>query len=319
MQKPSITILSPVFNDWEAFAILLAELGKVAHTAGYTFNVVAVDDGSIDSIIPPSPCKGIGRVELVRLKRNLGHQKAISLGLAYIAENMDCDFTVVMDSDGEDKPQDVLRLLEHSIDNPSSVIFARRTKRSETFSFKVFYFLYKLFFFILTGEKISFGNFCSIPASAIPRLTYHHEIWMHFSAGIMRSRLHYATISVARGSRYAGITKMNFTSLFIHGVSAISLYIDIVLTRISIFTTVLLFTMSSFGGWVLYIRLFTDVGLPGWATYSLLLTLMILTHGIVFIVISLFIYLNSKSNPVFIPAIEAKCYIDTVEIFDNER
>ena len=50
-------------------------------------------------------------LQILHLQRNIGHQKAIAVGLAYIKENLACDKVLVMDSDGEDKPEDAAALL----------------------------------------------------------------------------------------------------------------------------------------------------------------------------------------------------------------
>ena len=48
---------------------------------------------------------------MLQLRRNLGHQRAIAVGLAYAEEHDPCDVVVIMDGDGEDDPKDVPRLL----------------------------------------------------------------------------------------------------------------------------------------------------------------------------------------------------------------
>jgi glycosyltransferase involved in cell wall biosynthesis len=71
-----------------------------------------------------------GRV--ITLSRNLDHQKAIAIGLAYSVANNLADVFVVMDADGEDRPGDVPRLLAALESGPElSVVVARRMKRSE--------------------------------------------------------------------------------------------------------------------------------------------------------------------------------------------
>ncbi len=82
----------------------------------------------------------------MHLARNLGHQKAIALGIAYINADVRSDFIIVMDADGEDRPEDIAKLLQESNKYTGHVIFARRTGRSEGVIFRAFYFFYKVFF-----------------------------------------------------------------------------------------------------------------------------------------------------------------------------
>jgi hypothetical protein len=68
-----------------------------------------------------------------------------------------------MDSDGEDRPHDIRKLIDHWRVAPNSVVCAQRAERSETISFKALYAIYKLIFKLLTGARNDFGNFCLIP------------------------------------------------------------------------------------------------------------------------------------------------------------
>ena len=79
---------------------------------------------------------------MIKLKKNQGSQKAISLGLKYAKDkNLEFDYLIVMDSDGEDRPEDLKLLIsEASKKNDNFIIFASRAKRMEIFIFKFFYF-----------------------------------------------------------------------------------------------------------------------------------------------------------------------------------
>ena len=72
---------------------------------------------------------------MLRLRRNLGHQRAIAIGLTYIQAQMTTAYeaVVVMDGDGEDAPEDVPRLLARlEAEGGRSIVFAERTRRSES-------------------------------------------------------------------------------------------------------------------------------------------------------------------------------------------
>ena len=106
---------------------------------------------------------------MLRLRRNLGHQRAIAVGLAYVEDRFKHDAVVVMDSDGEDDPSDVPRLLELlRAEGGRAIVFAERTRRSESWSFRFFYGLYKLLHRVLTGHGVRVGNFSAIPGGGSP-------------------------------------------------------------------------------------------------------------------------------------------------------
>src|SRR5262245_60133788 len=103
----------PVFNDWVAVERMLAELDGVVAQLAEPVSVLLVDDGSSE----PAPRalsfqpRALRRVQVLPLRRNLGHQRAIALGLTHVHAEHPCRAVVVMDGDGEDAPADVPKLL----------------------------------------------------------------------------------------------------------------------------------------------------------------------------------------------------------------
>ena len=108
---------------------------------------------------------------MLPLRRNLGHQRAIAIGLAYVEQHIDNRCVVVMDSDGEDSPEDVPRLLARfEEEGGDKIVFAERTRRSETIIFKIFYLIYRWLDFLSDGGAGSgSGNFSVIPPRALAK------------------------------------------------------------------------------------------------------------------------------------------------------
>lgn len=314
-QKSSVklVIATPVFNDWESFNVLLHHLDSLAGKHSLEIEVVAVDDGSTELPANRKPLSGDLHVSVIRLARNLGHQKAISIGLSYISENIDCDAVVVMDSDGEDNPESIPALIAACQHNPQKIIFAKRSHRSEGVVFNLFYTFYKFVFFILTGKKISFGNFSLIPHGLLRRVCYLPEIWNHYAAGVMHAKLPWESIPVARTSRYQGKTKMNFVSLILHGLSAMSVYIEILTIRLMIFIFFIILLGFIGFGTMLYYRLFTELAIPGWATNVSIGLTIILLQALFFLVLLIFLVLNHRGAKLFIPAINFRDYFSDIK------
>src|SRR6266487_1490315 len=148
-----LILLLPIYNDWECLPILLARLDKSLANQNGSVHVLIIDDGS-DQPIPnepvPSQLQRISRIDCLRLRRNLGHQRAVAIGLSYIHEEHACDAVLVMDADGEDKPEDAVRLVQHwQATGRRQVTFAARIRRSESRIFRVCYFAYRLLHRIL--------------------------------------------------------------------------------------------------------------------------------------------------------------------------
>ncbi len=138
-RSSAVVILLPVYNDWDALALVLSTLEAALQQSGIQAEVVVVDDASTRAA-PDQPWSGSGpsaitKVTVLTLKRNFGHQRAIALGLAYIEANLLPPEVVVMDADGEDDPADVPKLIQKCRElGGRRMIFARREKRSPNFT-----------------------------------------------------------------------------------------------------------------------------------------------------------------------------------------
>jgi hypothetical protein len=110
-----IAVVCPVLDDWESFAILASEISTLFAASDAEVRIVAVDDGSVNPFdlekisLPKNSC--ILEISIVSLALNLGHQRAIAVGLTELAGHDDIDAVFVMDSDGEDRPSDLASLM----------------------------------------------------------------------------------------------------------------------------------------------------------------------------------------------------------------
>jgi polyisoprenyl-phosphate glycosyltransferase len=223
-----------------------------------------------------------------------------------------------MDSDGEDRPEDVVRMLSTFRADPGGIVVAKRAERSEGPLFRVFYGLYKALFSALTGKVIDFGNFCLIPRALLGRLVFMPETWNHLAAAIVRSRLKIHRLETRRGTRYAGRSHMNLVQLMIHGLSAISVLSDAVFVRVLILAA-LSSSLAVMGIAVtVALRLFTELAVPGWASNVVGTMLLILFQTVLLAAAAAFLLLGSRSGLFFIPASDAQRYVrDRTVVFER--
>ena len=73
------------------------------------------------------------------MKENRGHARCNAAGLKFLSEKEDFDHVILMDGDGEDRPDELNLLFNKSIENPLKTITADRVKRSEGPLFKLMY------------------------------------------------------------------------------------------------------------------------------------------------------------------------------------
>lgn len=297
MKKVNIICLTPVYNDWESFEILANELNQVQKELNINLKIIVINDGSTD-IVSHSILENNSNLEIKNLKINVGHQRAIGIGLQYIFnEEKNYDFVVVMDSDGEDNPKQIVELLNKAEQESSrKIIFAQRKKRTESLVFRTGYFFYKSTFKFLTGQVINFGNYSIIPKELLSRVVHQGNLWNHYSGGIIQAKIPYGKILLDRGKRYKGQSKMNFNSLVLHGLSSISVYFDLLSVRILKLSLYGIGTCLLAVSYILYQKLFTDNAIPGWASSLILIISSIILQLFSVTLIVLLLQLSSRKN-----------------------
>lgn len=259
-----VAIVTPVYEDQESFAELCRHLAIVERAAGARFHLIAVDDGSLAAPPKLSALGGLSG-EILRLARNVGHQGAISIGLARASQLTNLTACIVMDSDGEDTPESIPALLSAVAAPSADVAVAERAKRSETLTFKTFYAVYKRLFKVATGQTLRFGNFMALSPVALERLSGMYETSTHVAAAVVKAKLRRADVPTDRGTRYAGVSKMNFPSLVLHGMRAVMVFSDLVLTRMAL----ALVAMAAAVVFVVigaFAMRFMGMTTPGWVT-----------------------------------------------------
>jgi glycosyltransferase involved in cell wall biosynthesis len=319
----NILILMPVLDDWISAAEVLRRIDDVFASAEDTIRVLFVDDGSSEAAPPgfaQGPYRKIAGVAVVVLKRNVGHQRALALGLCHLAEEASCDFVVVMDSDGEDEPKDAERLVERARTKTApTVVFAERRKRSESRLFKICYSIYRVLHYSLTGQKIRVGNFSVISAQLLPAITIEPMLWNHYAASIIRSRISIDLVPIDRGHRIDGRSRLGFSSLVIHGLSALACYNEVIGVRLLLLMGAL-FVIANLS--ILFItaeKLFTTLAIPGWASVTCILIAVLLMQMATVITNFVLQAIATRSTQPFLPARDYKWFIHrTVELYKRQ-
>jgi glycosyltransferase involved in cell wall biosynthesis len=300
----SLTILIPSFNDWAALRLLLPGIDRAFADSRWSVSVLIVDDGSTDPVPEDwaQDFASIQSIEILHLRCNLGHQRAIALGLYHEHEFGDADAVIVMDGDGQDRPRDLPALLrEFENAGRREVIFAARSKRMESLLFQCFYRAYQGVHRMLTGIGVRVGNFSAIPRALLVRLIASPDLWNHYAAAVFRARLPRRLVPLDRGARLQGRSKMNFVSLLTHGLSAISVFSDQVSAR-------LLTASAAFSVFSLAAILASSL-IPGWtrATTAWLIGLML--QSLTFAILFAFLIASRRSSAGFILQRDAPYFI----------
>jgi hypothetical protein len=312
-----LVILIPVFNDWSAVALLLPALDHALENCPARVEILLVNDGSTQPLEPAllaQPFEHLHAVQILHLRRNLGHQRAIAVGLVHIHKNLPCAAVLVMDGDGEDRPRDVPRLMEEfRRHGQNTIIFAERAKRLEKIGFRVSYWLYRTTHWLLTGVRVRVGNFSILPWQAVERLVIVSEIWNHYAAAIMRARLAYVTVPMDRGRRMTGESQMNFVALLVHGFSSIAVFSDVVSTRLLVAASALTALLAALTFAVVAVSWTVHIAVPLWAAWLCAVSLVILTQAVIGSFLLAFTILSARVNMSLSPVRDAPQFVDRLE------
>lgn len=296
-----IWIVTPVYFDVPAFMELHRRIvsilgGHPDDRARLEFIVIDDSAGQDPDIAQVRP---LACVRVVDPPFNLGHQRAIVHGLRSHAAAFEPDDVIVtMDSDGEDQPEDLPRLIDalaHGAD-PRMVVLATRTQREETLVFRFFYRIFRAAFRLLTGVVVRSGNYVAFRGSLVPRVIDHPSFDLCYSSTWISLNLPIVAVPCARGHRYAGRSRMNFSRLVLHGLSMLMPFTDRIAIR-ALLALVGLAALSLVGAFVVVlVKILTPAAIPGWATYSLLLLALLVVVSAVNVVVLLVIFSQVRGS-----------------------
>jgi hypothetical protein len=293
--KMNTIFLIPIRNDYESAAVLLK---KFEQSVGQFPEVlplfIFVDDGSDE--IQQSRIHTKLRFQILDLGFKAGHQFAIHHGLHFIENNFRDSNVVILDGDGEDKPEDSLVIAQKLlIPNSASIIAARRLSRDNSILFRINYRLFRLLFRGLVGFELRSGNFIGIRNDYLSVVVKFPNIESHVTAAILRFGSKVEFIDFNRGSRIAGKSQMNFPRLLLHAYGAFAVFADILIVRLTFFLILFSLLLSFFAGGLVvakFLGLFQ--ALPGWT--SLIFVQLISTTLSIsgFSLLILFVFLRIK-------------------------
>ena len=120
MYKQSLSVVVPIYNDEEVIAELLRRLTAVLESLVSDYEIILIDDGSRDRswTIMQDERAQRQHLRIARLSRNFGQQNAIAAGLSLTTK----DLIVLMDSDLQDRPEDIPVLIDALLADPEATM-----------------------------------------------------------------------------------------------------------------------------------------------------------------------------------------------------
>lgn len=301
--NPELSVVVPMVDEVEGVdGLIVALLGVLPAVAPLGFEILIVDDGSIDGTWEKIQAwhSADDRVRGLRLSRNFGHQAAVTAGLEHALG----DAIVVMDGDMQDDPAVVATLVDHHHQG-YDVVYAIRVGRSETWWKRLGYWAHyrlgaRLGEVALPVDAGDFGLMSREVVDALngmpERLRYVRGLraWVGFKQ---------VGVPVERADRASGASKYTLSGLLRLSVDGL-LGFSVVPLRLSIYAGVVVIVAAvGYGGFVLVDRLVTGAPPQGFASLALL---SLVLNGAVLVMLGIVgeyvgrIYLEVKARPIYI-------------------
>lgn len=303
-RAPLLSVVIPVKDERETLAELCERLDRVLIDELEDSEVVFVDDGSSDGTREwlAARHEEDPRLKMVVLSRNFGHQAAITAGLAHASGRA----VVLMDGDLQDPPEVIPRLVDawregHEVVH--TVKASRRESWPRRLAFRVFY---RVMGAVSEADLPSqSGIFSLLDRRVADRLLGLPER-NRYLAGL-KTWVGYRQTSIQydREPRFAGRPRQSLgrlVTLALDGIFSFSKFPLRIATLLGIVVSVSAFLLMAT---VIYLRLFTDRAILGWAS---LMTSTLFLGGVVLLTIGIIgeyvgrIYDEVKRRPLYIVA-----------------
>ena len=298
-----LSIVIPIYNDEEVLHELLRRVTPVAvQLAESDYEIILVDDGSRDQSwnVMQELQSSYSNVVAVKLARNFGQQNSIAAGLS-LAQG---EYIVLMDSDLQDRPEDIPVLLNALLESNASMAIAQWISRKDT-GFKKF--VSNLFFKV--SDKITtihiqpkLGIFRVMKRSVVDELKNFPEKTATTISLLYFIGSDYVAVPLKRDARFAGTSGYNLSkmlSLTFARIFSFSLFP----IRLATYTGFTITLLSFIVGIVLIIRRFMGLVAPGWTS---IIVLILFLFGLNFAFLGIIgeylgkIFLETKQRPKFI-------------------
>ena len=251
-----IIILIPVYNDWESLKKLIIKINENIKSFNYiSFECMIVNDASTNPIPNLNKPSNFDSIEILNMRENKGHARCNAFGIRYIFQNKKFDNLILMDGDGEDRPEEIITLIEKMKENLNVSVVAKRIKRSEGPLFQLLYQLHKIITITFTGRNINFGNYSLLTRNDVEKLHSKASLWSSFSGSVKKNLEPLQEINSIRGLRYFGPSQMSLFKLIIHSLSIIAVFKYNVFFRSTLMIIVLAYLNSYLGALTIFLQI----------------------------------------------------------------
>ena len=303
MYKQSLSVVIPIYNDEEVIAELLRRLTAVLTQIVKDYEIILVDDGSRDRSwsVMQSERQQREHLRIARLSRNFGQQNAIAAGLSLTTK----DLIVLMDSDLQDRPEDIPVLIDALLADPQATMSIaqwqeRKDSRMKIAVSRLFQRVSNSITDIHTMPRL--GIFRVMKKSIVEELRRFPEKTATAVSLLYYIGSHYVAVPLKRDARFAGTSGYNLRKMLQLTFARIFSF-SMFPIRMVTYMGALLCLGSMIAALVLIIYKIMGNVLAGWTS---MMVLMLFLFGLNFAFLGILgeyigrIFLETKQRPNFI-------------------
>ena len=267
---PELTVVAPVYNENECLPLFQKQLDEILEKQDISYEVILVDDGSTDGSrkLIAEFAESDERWRGIFLARNFGHQAAITAGI----DNAKGKKVVVMDSDLQDSPDDIPKLLK-KMDEGYDVVCARRARRSGNPLLRLSYWFFYRFLARVSETRIPLdvGDFACMDRKVVDALKSFPER-NRFVRGLRAwAGFRQTGIDVKRAKRAGGKQKYTFRKLFRLAADAAFSFSWVPLRLVSLTGALSVLASLVYLAVILVMYFTRDINIQGWTTIVFLI------------------------------------------------
>ncbi len=222
MERPTFTIIAPIFNELENIPELYPRIREVMDQTNEPWELILVDDGSTDGSteVIRKLAENDKRVRPIIFARNFGHQIAVTAGIDYSRG----DAVIIIDADLQDPPEVILKLIEKWREDYEVVYAVREEREGESWFKKLTASIFYRLIHAVTNVNIPLdtGDFRLLDKKVVDimkTMRERHRFLRGMSAWVGFKQI---GVKYKRKPRYAGISKYPLSKMIQFALNAIT-------------------------------------------------------------------------------------------------
>ena len=282
-EVPEYSVVIPVYNSEASLAELCSRIRGVFERMGMTYEIVLVDDGSIDNSwqVMKTQRKKNGDIKVIQLMRNFGQPNALMCGFHHVSGR----YVITMDDDLQNPPEEIPKLIDEMKKGYDSVIGALEVKQDSAFkktgSLLIRYLLTRIFD---KPKEMKLSSFRIIKRTVTDEIKALNTPYPFITGMLLSITINIGNVTVKHEARKHGRSNYNFAKLIQLAFNLLINYTTLplrILTMVGILISTLSFCM---GLYFVIKKLMLNIAVPGWTSLIVLLSFF---NGLLLIILSL--------------------------------